>query len=68
MNTRWQSGGGTGYCDGMNILLFVVVLMLLFGGGGFYYGGPVYGGSGLGLILLICVIAYLAGGFRTRKG
>ena len=42
--------------------------MLLFGGGGFYYGGPVYGGSGLGLILLICLVVYLAGGFRARKG
>ena len=53
---------------GMNLLLLLVVLMLLFGGGGFYYGGPVYGGSGLGMILLICEIVYLAGGFRTKKG
>ena len=41
--------------------------MLLFGGGGFYFGGPVIGGSGLGLILLICLVVYLMGGFRSRK-
>jgi hypothetical protein len=52
----------------MNILLLLVVLLLLFGGGGFYIGGPVVGGSGLGLILLICLFAFLMGGFRTRKG
>ena len=51
----------------MNILLLIVVLLLLFGGGGFYLGGPVYGGSGLGLILLICIIVFLAGGFRGGK-
>jgi hypothetical protein len=51
----------------MNLLLVLVVLMLLFGGGGFYYGGPVYGGSGLGLILLICLVVYLTGGFRGAK-
>jgi hypothetical protein len=51
----------------MNILLLMVVLLLLFGGGGFYFGGPVIGGSGLGLILLICLAIYLFGGFRTRS-
>jgi len=56
-----------GYLAGMNILLLVVVLLLLFGGGGFYFGGPVIGGSGLGLILVICLIAYLMGGFRSTK-
>ena len=41
----------------MNLLLIILVLLLLFGGGGFYLGGPVIGGkSGLGLILLICII------------
>lgn len=45
----------------------MVVLLLLFGGGGFYIGGPAIGGSGLGLILLICLVIYLAGGFRTTK-
>jgi hypothetical protein len=51
----------------MNILLLLVVLILLFGGGGFYFGGPVIGGSGLGLVLLICLIVYLTGGFRSSK-
>ncbi|MGA2028470.1 MAG: DUF3309 domain-containing protein [Verrucomicrobiota bacterium] len=51
----------------MNILLLVVVLLLLFGGGGFYFGGPVIGGSGLGLILLICLVIYCMGGFRSTK-
>ena len=51
----------------MNLLLLVVVLLLLFGGGGFYFGGPVIGGSGLGLVLLICLIVYLVGGFRSKS-
>ena len=51
----------------MNILLLIVVLLLLFGGGGFYFGGPVIGGSGLGLILMVCLIVWIMGGFRTRK-
>jgi hypothetical protein len=51
----------------MNLLLFLVVLLLLFGGGGFYFGGPVIGGSGIGLILAICLVAYLMGGFRTKS-
>jgi hypothetical protein len=51
----------------MNLLLLVVVLLLLFGGGGFYLGGPVIGGSGLGLILLICLVLYITGGFRPRR-
>ena len=51
----------------MNLLLLVVVLLLLFGGGGFYIGGPVIGGSGFGLVLLICLVAYFMGGFRGSK-
>jgi hypothetical protein len=54
------------YHAAMNTLLLVIVLLLLFGGGGFYFGGPAFGGGGLGLILLICLIVYLMGGFRTR--
>jgi hypothetical protein len=50
----------------MNLLLLIVVLLLLFGGGGFYFGGPVIGGSGLGLVLLICLIVFCLGGFRTK--
>ena len=51
----------------MNLLLLVVVLLLLFGGGGFYFGGPVIGGSGLGLVLFICLIVFLMGGFRQKS-
>jgi len=46
------------YLTAMNLLLIIIVLLLLFGGGGFYFGGPVIGGSGLGLILLICLIIW----------
>jgi hypothetical protein len=56
-----------GYFTVMNMLLLIVVLLLLFGGGGFYLGGPVIGGSGLGLVLLICLVIYFMGGFGTRK-
>jgi hypothetical protein len=52
---------------GVNILLLVVVLLLLFGGGGFYFGGPAIGGGGLGLVLLICLVVFLMGGFRSSK-
>jgi len=51
----------------MNILLILLILLVLFGGGGFYFGGPVIGGSGLGLILFVCLIVYLMGGFRTKS-
>jgi hypothetical protein len=54
------------YLATMNMLLLIVVLLLLFGGGGFYFGGPLIGGSGLGLILMICLVVYLVGGFRTK--
>src|ERR1017187_3570324 len=59
--------GAKCYLVGMNILLLMVVLLLLFGGGGFYFGGPVIGGSGLGLVLLICLVVYLLGGFRSHS-
>jgi hypothetical protein len=55
------------YRGAMNILLLMLVLLLLFGGGGFYFGGPVIGGGGLGLILAICLVIYLLGGFRTKS-
>jgi hypothetical protein len=51
----------------MNTLLLIIVLLLLFGGGGFYIGGPAFGGGGIGLILLICIIIYLMGGFRSKN-
>lgn len=56
-----------GYLEAMNILIVLLVLLLLFGGSGFYFGGPVIGGSGIGLILLICLVVYFAGGFRGSK-
>jgi hypothetical protein len=31
---------------------------------GFYFGGPAIGGSGIGLIPLICLVVYFMGGFR----
>jgi len=57
----------SGYHIVMNLILLMVVLLLLFGGGGFYFGGPAIGGGGLGLILLICLIIFLMGGFRTKS-
>jgi hypothetical protein len=54
------------YFTSMNILIVLLVLLLLFGGGGFYFGGPVVGGGGIGLILAICLIVYLMGGFRAK--
>jgi hypothetical protein len=63
---HWN-GVATCYSSVMNMLLLIVVLILLFGGGGFYFGGPAIGGGGLGLILLICLIVYIAGGFRGGK-
>ena len=54
------------YLRRMNLLLIIIVLFLLLGGGGFYIGGPVIGGSGLGLVLLICLVIFIMGGFRTK--
>ena len=51
----------------MNPLLLIIILLLLFGGGGFYIGGPVYGGSGIGLILVVCLIIFCFGGLRTKN-
>jgi hypothetical protein len=56
------------YTSGMNLILIIVVLLLLLDGGGFYYGGPVYGGSGLGLVLLILLILWLTGNLGRRGG
>ncbi len=55
------------YLEAMNPLLLILVLLLIFGGGGFYFGGPVFGGSGIGLILLVALIIYLMGGLRSPK-
>jgi len=40
----------------MNIIVLLVGLMLVFGGGGFCLGGPLLGGVGFGLVLLICLV------------
>lgn len=40
--------------------------MLVFGGGGFYLGGPVIGGSGFGLVLLVLLVLYFTGGLNRR--
>jgi hypothetical protein len=55
------------YLASMNPLLLILILLLLFGGGGFYVGGPVYGGSGIGLILIICLVIFCLGGLRTKN-
>ena len=54
------------YPAAMNLLLLVLVLLLLFGGGGFYFGGPAIGGGGLGFGVLICLVIYFLGGWRTK--
>ena len=50
----------------MNLVLIFILLLLLCGGGGFYFGGPIIGGSAIGFVLLICLVAYLTGGFRPK--
>jgi hypothetical protein len=50
----------------MNIVVLLIVLLLVFGGGGFYLGGPLIGGSGLGLILLVCLVLFLTGNLGRR--
>jgi hypothetical protein len=63
---HWH-GAAFCYCAFMNLIIVLLVLLLLFGGGGFYFGGPVIGGSGIGLLLLICLIVFVMGGFRTKN-
>jgi len=47
------------------MILLIILLLLVFGGGGYRYGGPdhgpIYGGSGIGLVLLILFVLYLTG-------
>jgi hypothetical protein len=49
----------------MSLLFPVVVLLLLplFVAGGFYFGGPVVGGCGTTLILVMSLVAFFLGGF-----
>jgi len=62
-----EAGAGASYLAPMNPILLILLLVLLFGGGGFYIGGPMIGGGALGLILVICLIVFLMGGWRTRS-
>jgi hypothetical protein len=52
----------------MSTILIIVVLIILFGGGGYYAHGR-YGGTGLGgvlgVVVLILVVLWLAGGLGT---
>jgi hypothetical protein len=64
--TRAEPPTALAYHVGMNPLLLIIILLLIFGGGGFYVGGPAYGGGGLGLVLIICLIIWLMGGFGRR--
>ena len=57
----------TCYFGNVNMLLVLLVLLLLFGGGGFYFGGPFIGGSGIALILLMCLAVFVMRGFRTKS-
>ena len=55
----------------MSVILIVVILLLIFGGiPGGYYAHRTYGGAGLGgvlgLVLIILVVLWLAGGIGYR--
>ena len=51
----------------MLLLILLIVLIIALFGGGFYSKGPYRGGGiGLGTILLIILILWLAGVFGTR--
>jgi hypothetical protein len=55
----------------MSTLLIIVVLILLLGGGGGYFGYNRYGGRGLGgvlgLVLIIVLVFWLAGGLHMNS-
>lgn len=55
------------YSEDMNLVVILLLLLLLLGGGGFYFGGPAIGGGGVGLILVIGLVIYFLGGFRTKS-
>jgi hypothetical protein len=57
----------TCYFDNVNMFLVLLVLLLLFGGDGFYFGGPLIGGSGIALLLLMCLAVFVMRGFRTKS-
>jgi len=46
------------------MILLILIILLVFGGGGLWVDGPTRGpyyGGGLGLIVLILLVLYLAG-------
>lgn len=54
----------------MTTILIIVLLVLLLGGGGGYYGYSRWGGTGLGsvlgLVLVVFVAVWLLGGLTMR--
>jgi hypothetical protein len=54
----------------MTTILIIVLLIVLLGGGGGYYGYRTYGGAGLGgvlgLVLVVLLVVWLAGGLPLR--
>lgn len=48
----------------IQLIVLIIVLLVLFGGGLGYARGPVWGGSGVGLVILIVVVLYLLGYLR----
>ena len=51
----------------MSLCTPLFIALLLFGGSPFYFSGPINGAIGIGVILLICLFVYIAGGFRLLK-
>lgn len=55
----------------MSTLLIIVLLIVLLGGGGGYYGYNRYGGPGLGgalgVVVLVLVVLWLAGGLPHNR-
>jgi hypothetical protein len=55
----------------MGTILIIVVLILLLGGGGGYYGYSRFGGPGLGgvlgLVLIILIVLWFAGGLHINR-
>jgi len=56
--------------DPMLTILVIVLLIVLLGGGGGYYGYRTYGGPGLGgalgLVLVVLLVVWLAGGLAVH--